>query len=433
MGFDDFLNNYKELCENFKKTFDILQNGPVKVYQEQIQKWEKRGNLPSKQPNDFFNLMNLLEKYQPQDKEHCKEGDLWQLCDWIYRVAEKGGSNIERSIRSTPKRGRRIMTKAIVKYSDDEKTPLDVSRTMDTFGCEIVTRDWKEHMNVLRNLFDMFRDEYNPATINLNGHDWKVHIQKTKFGVSKRDKEFRFDYIDDKIIFHAEHENDYICLEAILLPKQIKDLKKASHGIYDLIRETGQVVTDKLGLVGMQHLTKNTVEHKQSPISLSSLPNRTRKISVAGAKEIYSVKDLFRRGGRRMRRSSLSARLSTLERRLDPSPNTGILTEESLLNNVEEQKKRLITKYHEKRRSEMLHRRASVHTQPIRPTLGKAKIIMKYDSLDVGDSVEVIDVYQNKATVKTLEGIKIKLDVKHLKMTLAISGCNGAGIKIVKK
>merc|ERR1711881_634122 len=51
-----------------------------------------------------------------------------------------------------------------------------------------------------------------------------------------------------------EKPGDYLCLEAITFPKNIKSRKHDSHLLYSVVREAGEIVIGKLALYGAEHM-----------------------------------------------------------------------------------------------------------------------------------------------------------------------------------
>merc|ERR1712096_284 len=100
------------------------------------------------------------------------------------------------------------MTKCIEKYSSP-KLVLDASQISDSFGCEIVPTDYKEHVACMKNLFRAFGSGV-PRVISVNGKPWKIEIQRIKFTLSGGSG-VRFAYQDDKINFHAESPDPTVC------------------------------------------------------------------------------------------------------------------------------------------------------------------------------------------------------------------------------
>merc|ERR1711881_5197 len=90
-----------------------------------------------------------------------------------------------------------MLSKAIQKYSTD--IAGNVSLVVDSYGCEIVTKDKEHHKKVLKN---MFREFGKPHEIEVNNRKWVVQIHKIKLDLSKGhdSKCARFAYQDDKIL-----------------------------------------------------------------------------------------------------------------------------------------------------------------------------------------------------------------------------------------
>jgi len=219
---------------------------------------------------------------------------LWKLC---HEISKKVGG-FECHTRNEHKKGIRILSKAIQKYSDE--IHVNVSRVVDSYGCEIVSKDKKGHEEVLKNIFRMFG---KPHKIVVNNRTWEVQIQKIKLDLSN-DSDLhrtRFAYQDDKIIFGArmikeapaveanvrshrklaegedtdpeQKPGDYLCLEAITFPKNIKSRKHDSHLLYSVVREAGEIVIGKLALYGAEHMCNVFSKQAKSSEEKTDVPH----------------------------------------------------------------------------------------------------------------------------------------------------------------
>jgi len=146
-----------------------------------------------------------------------------------------------------------ILSKATQKYSTH--IPVNVSLVVDSYGCEIVSKNKEHHEEVLKNIFREFGKAHE---IEVNNRKWVLQIHKVKLDLSDDhdSQRTRFAYQDDKIIFGAREQKtgDYLCLEAITFPQKIKRRKHTSHLLYRVFREAGDLVIGKLGLYGAQHM-----------------------------------------------------------------------------------------------------------------------------------------------------------------------------------
>jgi len=116
-----------------------------------------------------------------------------------------------------------------------------------------------------------------------------IEIQRAKLKLTSGSG-VRFAYEDDKFNFHvtrldwdAEQRTwvqtkECIRFEAIILHQALKNLKKKSHKIYDIVREAGDLVIAKLGLLGAEHIYSKSFDE------ISSMVAKPRKEQLQRAK-----------------------------------------------------------------------------------------------------------------------------------------------------